>query len=194
MYPLEGCKQWQPLAAGSHFAFWLILHFVTQQCWCFILYFNSVHLTNQFRTKKLQHMVPSALRITESLAIGSRSASKTDSEKGHKCLSHSPPRTLHAYQSCWSKWGDRQTARPQWQAEVPPPPPVTASHIAPPVEKCNHIFRKGGSSAPEKRVYRIHTHCHYPAQVVSPQYLRPLISSQCGFKAKKHTHVTLRVL
>lgn len=37
---------------------------------------------------------------------------------------------------------------------------------APPVQKCNHIFRKGGSRAREERVYRIQTHCHYPAQVL----------------------------
>lgn len=40
-------------------------------------------------------MVSSTLRITESLATGSRSASKADRENGHKRLIHSP-RTLHA--------------------------------------------------------------------------------------------------
>lgn len=151
----------------------------------------SNHLTNQFGPKALQHMVPSTLRITESLATGSRSASKTDSDNGQERLLHSPPRTLHAYQSRKWEWGNRKKLRPQWQAKVPPP--VTSSHIAPPV-KCNHIFRKGGSSAREKRVYWIHTHCHYQAQVVSPQYLQPFLSSQCGLKAKKHTCIMLRVL
>lgn len=72
-----------------------------------------------------------------------------------------------------------------------PSPSVTVSHIAPPEEKCNHIFRKGGSSAHEKRVYQIHTHCHYPAQVVPLQYLQPIKFSQYGLKAKRRTHVTL---
>lgn len=75
--------------------------------------------------------------------------------------------------------------QPQRQARVPPP--VTSSYITPPVVKCNHIFRKSSSSAREKRLYHIHTHCHYPAQVVSAHYLWPLKFSQHAIDSMKIT-------
>lgn len=198
MYLSWGCKQ-QPLAAGSCFAFWLklkTLRFVTTVCWFFILFFNSLQLSSQFTSKRLQHMVSSTLHIIESLVTGSHSASNVDRKWTETPLLH-PSSDI----TCMSKLlvGLRQQSNCglKWQAKHHFPF-ATTSYIAPPVEKCNHVFRQGGSSACEKRVYRIRTHCHYAAHVVPPQYRRPLISNQCGLKsikAKKDTLVVmLRVL
>lgn len=84
------------------------------------------------------------------------------------------------------------TPRPQRRARVPPPSHHSASHL---LWWGVITFSARLASAPvRKRLYQIHTRCHYPAQVVSAHYLWPLKFSQCVLKTKKRTQVEARVL
>lgn len=164
MYQSQGCKQ-QPLAAGRRFTFWLklkILCFVTTICWRFIIYicisicFNLLVSLQQRGYNTWCHPYYASL----SHAQLQKQTERTDTNDPSTVLvgHYRRVKVVSVYKAA-DKLGT------QWQAKSPPP--TTTSHIAPPVEKCNHIFRKGGSSAQEKRVYLIHTHCHYAVHVVS---------------------------
>lgn len=122
-------------------------------------------------------MLSSMLSTISSISHWPSEAERTTSSTalpGHPM----PINTFHRSETTNKLW-------PQRQAGVPPP--VTSSYITPPVVKCNHIFRKSSFSAREKRLYQIHTHCHYPAQVVSAHYLLPLKFSQHAIDSMKIT-------
>lgn len=125
-------------------------------------------------------MVSSTRRITESLL-------DHYGPQKQKYLLHRCSRTVHADQHF--QWeGDNKQRR----ARVPPPSHRSTSHL---LWWGVITFSARLASAPvRKRLYQIHTRCHYPAQVVSAHYLWPLKFSQCVLKTKKRTQVEARVL
>lgn len=150
----------------------------------FSLYFKSFQLNSQFTPKRLQYILSSILHIIESLATGSGSAQGNHTQM--------PPPQASLDITCMSKLlvGMRQQTNSQWQAKFP-----LQQHprTAPPAEKCNHIFRKGGSRAHEKRVYQIHRHCHYAVHVVSLHICGHLYSASAVLRASRlgNTHTAV---
>lgn len=81
---------------------------------------------------------------------------------------------------------------PQRRARVPPPSHHSTLHL---LWRGVITFSARVALVPaRKRLYQIHTCCHYPAQVVSARYLWPLKFSQGVLKTKKHTQVESRML